>query len=245
MQFPSLDRSHLARLGWGRGLLRHIRLRHLLFGCRRHAIRFSAQSHPPALSVGLDLRDGHARYRTPAWPRQFRYGFGVCAGHDVVGPRTLDRWGLLDTRYRNNILRRDIRRAVPGPVRLHCHRAQRHDLDQRRFLGRSGHRSGFTRECCPLRLCTICSPLPHRRFCCCAMDVSLPSGGCCGFASPGNSRRGGRSCSVVCLLTGLLEISDSARPIVLSIGDSPERRMIAVCGVACRRRVPDGRDLLQ
>jgi peptidoglycan/LPS O-acetylase OafA/YrhL len=41
----------------------------------------------------------------------------------------------------------------------------------------------------------------------------------------------------VCLLTGLLEISDSARPIVLSIGDSPERRMIAgavwLAAIAC------------
>jgi peptidoglycan/LPS O-acetylase OafA/YrhL len=41
----------------------------------------------------------------------------------------------------------------------------------------------------------------------------------------------------VCLLTGILEISDSARPIVLSIGDSPERRMIAcavwLAAIAC------------
>jgi peptidoglycan/LPS O-acetylase OafA/YrhL len=41
----------------------------------------------------------------------------------------------------------------------------------------------------------------------------------------------------VCLLTGVLEISDSARPIVLSIGDSPERRMIAgavwLAAIAC------------
>jgi peptidoglycan/LPS O-acetylase OafA/YrhL len=34
----------------------------------------------------------------------------------------------------------------------------------------------------------------------------------------------------LCLLTGMLEIIDSARPIVLPIGDSPERRMIA-CAV--------------
>jgi peptidoglycan/LPS O-acetylase OafA/YrhL len=34
----------------------------------------------------------------------------------------------------------------------------------------------------------------------------------------------------LCLLTGMLEIIDSARPIVLPIGDSPERRLIA-CAV--------------
>jgi peptidoglycan/LPS O-acetylase OafA/YrhL len=34
----------------------------------------------------------------------------------------------------------------------------------------------------------------------------------------------------LCLLAGVLEIVDSARPIVLPIGDSPERRMLA-CGV--------------
>ena len=34
----------------------------------------------------------------------------------------------------------------------------------------------------------------------------------------------------LCLLSGVLEIFDSARPIVLAIGDSPERRMLA-CGV--------------
>ena len=49
----------------------------------------------------------------------------------------------------------------------------------------------------------------------------------------------------LCLLTGIMEISDSARPIVHVDRRQPGKKDDRLCGLACRDRLPDGRDLLQ